>query len=96
MAATIRSPGPWPPPADDRPPDRAQAVHHARYESAFQELNRCVSNLTDGWSQEDALTEAQRAGLAERDPAADVEGHDAAAKVMILSGLVFGRQLRRQ
>jgi homoserine dehydrogenase len=34
-------------------------------------------------------------GLAERDPAADVEGHDSVAKVMILSGLVFGRQLRR-
>jgi hypothetical protein len=45
--------------------------------TAFQELDRCVSNLTDGRSYEDALTEAQRAGLAERDPAADVEGHDA-------------------
>ena len=33
-------------------------------------------------------------GLAERDPAADVEGHDTVAKVMILSALVFGRQLR--
>ncbi len=28
--------------------------------------------------------------------AADVEGHDTVAKVMILSGLVFGRQLRRE
>ena len=45
---------------------------------------------------EDALAEAQTAGLAERDPAADVEGHDAVAKVMILSALVFGRQLRRE
>ena len=41
-----------------------------------------------------ALAEAQRSGLAERDPAADVEGHDTVAKVMILSALVFGRQLR--
>ena len=42
-----------------------------------------------------AWAEAQRAGLAERDPAADVEGYDATAKVMILSALVFGRQLGR-
>ena len=67
-----------------------------RHERAFQELNRCVSNLTDGRSYEDALTEARRAGLAGRDLAADVEGHGAAARVMILSGLVFGRQLRRE
>jgi homoserine dehydrogenase len=39
---------------------------------------------------------AQRAGLAERDPSADVEGHDTVAKVMVLSALVFGRQLRRE
>ena len=39
---------------------------------------------------EDALSEAQRLGLAERDPTADVEGFDAAAKVAILAGLAFG------
>jgi homoserine dehydrogenase len=53
-----------------------------------------LSQMADGTSYERALAEAQRAGLAERDPAADVEGHYAAAKVMILSALVFGRQLR--
>jgi homoserine dehydrogenase len=58
--------------------------------------NFILSRMTDGRSYEDALAEAQRAGLAERDPAADVEGHDTVAKVMILSGLVFGRQLRRE
>jgi homoserine dehydrogenase len=58
--------------------------------------NFILSEMAGGRSYQDALTEAQRAGLAERDPAADVEGHDAAAKVMILSGLVFGRQLRRE
>ena len=41
-----------------------------------------------------ALAAAQRQGLAERDPSADVDGHDAVAKAMVLSGLVFGRQLR--
>jgi homoserine dehydrogenase len=42
------------------------------------------------------LTEAQRVGLAERNPGADVEGYDTVAKVMILSALVFGRQLRHE
>jgi homoserine dehydrogenase len=58
-------------------------------------VNFILSRMTAGATYEDALAEAQRAGLAERDPAADVEGDDAVAKVMILSALVFGRQLRR-
>lgn len=58
--------------------------------------NFILSQMADGLPYEDALAEAQRIGLAERDPAADVEGHDATAKVMILSGLVFGRQLSRE
>jgi homoserine dehydrogenase len=58
--------------------------------------NFILSRMAEGEPYEDALAEAQRAGLAERDPAADVEGHDAVAKVMILSALVFGRQLRRE
>ncbi len=37
-----------------------------------------------------ALAEAQRLGLAERDPSADVEGADAAQKAAILAGLAFG------
>jgi homoserine dehydrogenase len=57
--------------------------------------NLILSKMADGTSYQDALAAAQRAGLAERDPAADVEGHDAVAKLMILSALVFGRQLRR-
>jgi homoserine dehydrogenase len=57
--------------------------------------NFILTRMAQGMTYEDALAEAQEAGLAERDPAADVEGHDAVAKVMILSALVFGRQLRR-
>jgi homoserine dehydrogenase len=57
-------------------------------------VNFILSLMAEGLSYEDALAEAQAAGLAERDPAADVEGHDSVAKVMILSALVFGRQLR--
>jgi homoserine dehydrogenase len=58
--------------------------------------NFILTRMAEGEPYEDALAEAQRAGLAERDPAADVEGQDAVAKVMILSALVFGRQLRRE
>ena len=36
------------------------------------------------------LAEAQSLGLAERDPTADVEGFDAAAKAAILAGVAFG------
>src|SRR6202021_963747 len=38
----------------------------------------------------EALAEAQALGLAERDPTADVEGYDAAAKAAILAGVAFG------
>ncbi len=38
----------------------------------------------------DALAEAQDLGYAERDPTADVEGEDAAAKAAILAGVAFG------
>jgi len=44
----------------------------------------------DGDSYDDVLREAQELGLAERDPTADVEGHDAAAKAAILAALAFG------
>lgn len=56
--------------------------------------NYILSEMHRGTSYSDALAEAQRMGLAERDPSADVDGHDAVAKLMILSALVFGRQLR--
>ena len=56
--------------------------------------NYIVSKMARGQAYADALAAAQRKGLAERDPSADVDGHDAAAKAMVLSGLVFGRQLR--
>jgi homoserine dehydrogenase len=43
-----------------------------------------------GDSYDDVVREAQELGLAERDPTADVEGHDAAAKAAILASLAFG------
>ena len=43
-----------------------------------------------GASYADALSEAQSLGYAERDPTADVEGHDAAAKAAIIASIAFG------
>jgi homoserine dehydrogenase len=42
-----------------------------------------------GLGYADALAEAQQLGYAERDPSADVEGHDAAAKAAILASIAF-------
>jgi homoserine dehydrogenase len=47
----------------------------------------------EGSRYEEALSAAQTLGLAERDPTADVEGHDAAAKAAILAGLAFRRDV---
>ena len=43
-----------------------------------------------GVSYEAALAKAQELGFAERDPTADVEGHDAAAKAAILASIAAG------
>jgi homoserine dehydrogenase len=56
--------------------------------------NFILTRMEQGASYEEALTEAQDLGLAERDPTADVKGYDAMAKAMILAGLVFETQLR--
>ncbi|MBQ1986147.1 MAG: homoserine dehydrogenase [Clostridia bacterium] len=39
---------------------------------------------------DDALALAQQLGYAERDPSADIEGHDACRKICILASLAFG------
>lgn len=43
-----------------------------------------------GSSFQEALAEAQTLGFAERDPTADVEGYDAAAKAAIIASVAFG------
>ncbi len=40
---------------------------------------------------DDALSDAQQRGYAERNPAADIEGHDACRKLAILSSLAWGK-----
>lgn len=53
--------------------------------------NFILTQMTkNGASYEDALKEAQSLGYAEADPTADVEGHDAAAKIAIISLLATG------
>ncbi len=41
----------------------------------------------------DALKLAQELGYAERDPSADIEGHDACRKICILASLAFGKHV---
>ena len=53
--------------------------------------NFILSRMSEqGADYADVLAEAQALGLAERDPTADVEGFDAAAKAAILCGVAFG------
>lgn len=49
--------------------------------------------IEEGSEFEDVLKEAQDMGYAERNPEADVEGHDACRKIAILSSLAFGKQV---
>ncbi|MEO7664501.1 MAG: homoserine dehydrogenase [Candidatus Limnocylindrales bacterium] len=56
--------------------------------------NLILSQMADqGRTYADVLAEAQRAGFAEADPRGDVEGDDAANKLVILARLAFGRWL---
>jgi homoserine dehydrogenase len=53
--------------------------------------NYILTRMTEaGASYADALGEAQSLGYAERDPTADVEGYDAAAKAAIIASIAFG------
>ena len=47
--------------------------------------------IHEGMSFDGALALAQKLGYAERDPSADVEGHDACRKICILASLAFGK-----
>ena len=46
-----------------------------------------------GLTFDQALAEAQANGYAEKDPTADVDGHDACRKICILASLAFGRHV---
>ena len=52
--------------------------------------NFILTKMTqNGWTYEQSLKEAQKLGFAEANPAMDVQGHDAAQKLVILAGLAF-------
>jgi homoserine dehydrogenase len=58
--------------------------------------NFILSQMESGKGYEEALAEAQALGYAEADPTGDVEGFDAAGKVVILSNLVMGAKISMQ
>ncbi len=47
----------------------------------------------DNMPFKEALALAQKLGYAEKDPTADIEGHDACRKICIISSLVFGKHV---
>ena len=49
--------------------------------------------INDNMDFEDALKLAQDLGYAERNPEADIEGHDACRKICILASLAFGKHV---
>lgn len=53
-------------------------------------LNQMIKN---GKTFETALKDAQQKGFAERNPAADIEGHDACRKIAILASLASGKMV---
>ena len=52
--------------------------------------------IRDQMSFDGALALAQKLGYAERDPSADIEGHDACRKICILASLAFGKHVLPQ
>ncbi len=58
--------------------------------------NFILTQMEAGADYEDALEEAQRLGYAEADPTGDVEGFDAAGKVVILAKLIMKEAIRME
>lgn len=56
--------------------------------------NYILTEMTDkGADFDSVLKDAQEKGYAEKDPTADIEGHDACRKIAILTSLAYGKQL---
>lgn len=73
------------------------ALAGCRIESARGILNGTtnyiLTQMEAGMAYSDALEQAQALGYAEADPTADVDGWDAASKVVILAAALFGQRL---
>lgn len=50
--------------------------------------------IDDGMSYDEALKLAQQLGYAEKNPSADVDGHDTCRKICILSDLAYGKEVK--
>ena len=55
--------------------------------------NFILTKMGEGATYADALAEATALGYAEADPSGDVEGWDAAVKVVILAKILFGKEI---
>ncbi len=71
--------------------DRHRSVHGI-VNGTCNSILTTMSERGDDFSE--ALAEAQRRGLAEADPALDIEGHDSAHKLCLLVMLAFGVMLK--
>ena len=58
--------------------------------------NFILTKMEQGKDYAEALAEAQRLGYAEADPSGDVEGYDAAGKVVILANVLMGKSITMQ
>lgn len=58
--------------------------------------NFILTKMEEGHDYSAALAEAQRLGYAEADPSGDVEGYDAAGKVVILANVLMGKSITLQ
>ncbi len=56
--------------------------------------NLILTRVEQGMSFDEAVLEAQRLGLAEADPGNDLEGWDAAVKIVVLANVLMGADLR--
>jgi homoserine dehydrogenase len=75
----------------------AESISDAGFRGAAGILNGTtnyiITRMEDGVPYEDALSEAQAHGFAEADPTGDVDGHDAAGKLSILTRVLTGSTL---
>lgn len=63
-----------------------------RLEAVFNGTTQYIIRaMEDGQSYDEALADAQRRGIAETDPSLDVDGWDAAAKLVIAANTVLGQ-----
>ncbi len=58
--------------------------------------NYILTEMEKGLEYEEALKQAQILGYAEADPTADVEGYDALGKIVILTNVVMGGNLKKE